>query len=248
MRKPHLSGAKSCLSAKGRCKSCVLSRRNAVFKGCTRERQRGTGRHSEGDTHKRWYWVERANGTSKGETYMEMLTFPLSLSLSLSLSCLFLPLCLCVSSSLSFPISMSLSLATLALLHLCVSLFPPPHNSASLNSFLLHRVIPGDLWSAMAPYRASCPGETFPVPNQTDPVSTPTSANSLSGSRTPFSRTHEASQDPAFWCAPPTAVITPAGTMTLPPYPFLLEDVGVVNLSNPSPSLLESGPPSLALG
>lgn len=109
MRKPHLSGAKSCLSAKGRCKSCVLSRRNAVFKGCTRERQRGTGRHSEGDTHKRWYWVERANGTSKGETYMEMLTFPLSLSLSLSLSCLFLPLSLCLFISLLSHLYVSIS-------------------------------------------------------------------------------------------------------------------------------------------
>lgn len=105
--------------------------------------------------------------------------------------------------------------AALALLHLCVSL--SPHISASLSSFLLHRVIPGGLWSAMAPYRASCPGETFPAPSPTDPASTPTSANSLSGSRTPSSRTHEASQDPTFWCAPPSAVLTPARTMTLSP-------------------------------
>lgn len=144
---------------------------------------------------------------------------------------------------------MSLSLATLALLHLCVSLLPPPHNSASLNSFLLHRVIPGDLWSAMAPYRALCPGETFPVPNQTDLVSTPTSANSLSGSRTPFSRTHEASQDPAFWCAPPTAVITPAGTMTLPPYPCsFLRMLGLLISPVPPQVSWNLGPPSLALG
>lgn len=135
--------------------------------------------------------MERTNRTSKGGTYREMLTF--------------LSVCLCFIC-VSFLVFVSLHLSTFstsASLSLpCVS--PSLHlpTSLGMGSFFLCRVIQVALWSAMAPYRASCPGETFPVPSPTDPASTPTCANSLSGSRTPSSRTHEASRDLAFWCGP----------------------------------------------
>lgn len=130
----------------------------------------------------------------------------------------------------------------------CLPLSTSPHLCLSVSTFLLHRVILGGLWFAMAPYRASCPGETFPVPSPTDPASTPTSANSPSGSRTPSSPTHEASQDWAFWCAPSSAVLTLAGTMTLPPDPCSLTGISNLNLSSPSKSPGIRVPPSPTVG
>lgn len=142
---------------------------------------------------------------SKGQ--MESQTWTqsqmLTLSLSFSLSSLIRP-------------PPHFSLAALVLLHLCVSLLlfpaPPPLFAPP---FLPPRVIPGDPWSATTPCRASCPGETSPVPSPTDPASTPTSAGSPSGFMTPSSPTHESPRGLALRVPCPPASPQPCRDLTL---------------------------------
>ena len=107
--------------------------------------------------------------------------------------------------------------------HVVAAVSTSPHRCLSVPPSLLHRVILGAPWSAMAPCRASCPGETSPAPSPTDLASTPTSVASPSGSRKLSSAIRDSFLDPAFW-TPLVPLIPPqvpacAGTLTLLPDP-----------------------------